>query len=128
MKEMLEMRELIDALTHLPEYDKSIRLQSPTKRLLALEDNLSEIYIPNQMSIEIYNRMYLAAYKASQKKNTALATKQYYENFKVARSKTANYQGGIIGGSDVFTLIGDSGIGKSTAVQRAIDLIQDDND
>lgn len=128
MKEMLEMRELMDALTNLPEYDKSIRLQPATKRLLALEDSMPQIFIPNQMAIEVYNRMYLAVYKASQKKNTALATKQYYENFKISRSKPNAYQGGVIGGSDVFTLIGDSGIGKSTAVQRAIELIQDNND
>lgn len=128
MKEMLEMRELMDALTNLPEYDKSIRLQPATKRLLALEDSMPHIFIPNQMAIEVYNRMYLAVYKASQKKNTALATKQYYENFKISRSKPNAYQGGVIGGSDVFTLIGDSGIGKSTAVQRAIELIQDNND
>ena len=97
MKEMLEMRELMDALTNLPEYDKSIRLQPATKRLLALEDSMPQIFIPNQMTIEVYNRMYLAVYKASQKKNTALATKQYYENFKISRSKPNAYQGGVIG-------------------------------
>ena len=69
MRKMLEMRELMDTLTHLPEYDKGIRLQPATKRLLALEDSMSQIYIPNQMAIEIYNRMYLAVYKAEQKKN-----------------------------------------------------------
>lgn len=128
MRKMLEMRELMDTLTHLPEYDKGIRLQPATKRLLALEDSMSQIYIPNQMAIEIYNRMYLAVYKAEQKKNTAVATKQYYENFKVSRSVQTAYQGGVIGGSDVFTLIGDSGIGKTTAIQKAIGLIQDNSD
>ena len=68
MREMLEMRELKEALTHLPEYHKEIRLQPATKRLMALEDNMSQIYIPNKMAVEIYSRMYLAAYKAESKK------------------------------------------------------------
>lgn len=128
MREMLEKDKLLDELTLLPEYHKGIRLQSATKRLIALEDCMFQIYIPNQMSIEIYNRMYLASYKAEQKKNSVISTKQYYENFKTARSLKTSHQSGIMGGSDTFTLIGDSGIGKTTAIQRAIELLEDDND
>ena len=128
MREMLEMRELMEALTHLPEYHKEIRFQPATKRLMALEDCMSRIYIPNQMSVEIYNRMYLASYKANQKKNTVEATKQHYENFKTTRSIPSFRQEGIMGGSDTFTVIGESGIGKTTAIQKAIDLMKDDNE
>jgi len=35
--------------------------------------------------------------------------------------------GGIIGGADSFTIIGESGIGKSTAVRRSLDLIDTGN-
>lgn len=128
MREMLEKDKLLDELTSLPEYHKEIRFQPATKRLMALEDCMSQIYIPNQMSVEIYNRMYLASYKASQKKNTIEATKQHYENFKTTRSIPSLRQGGILGGSDTFTVIGDSGIGKTTAIQKAIDLMKDDNE
>jgi hypothetical protein len=39
--------------------------------------------------------------------------------------KNQNYNG-IIGGSDSFTIIGTSGIGKSSAINRAINLITED--
>ena len=36
-----------------------------------------------------------------------------------------NISRGIIGGSDSFTIIGTSGIGKSSAIMRAMEVITD---
>ena len=111
--------ELISELTTLPEYNDSIRQENEAFRLMALSD-LYQIYIPSQMSLEIYSKLYLALLRSLQKKCTKTSVQQQYENYKAIRQKEHN---GIIGGSDSFTIIGTSGIGKSSAINRAIDII-----
>ncbi|MDE6312179.1 MAG: hypothetical protein K2M46_00890, partial [Lachnospiraceae bacterium] len=51
--------DLISALEVLPEYDEDIRNGDVSVRLMALSD-LYRIYVPSQMSLEIYSKMYLA--------------------------------------------------------------------
>ena len=58
--------------------------------------------------------------KSLQKKETNIAVKQRYENYKAIQQQSYS---GILGGSDSFTIIGTSGIGKSSAINRAISLI-----
>lgn len=86
---------------------------------MALSD-LYQIYVPSQMSIEIYNKLYLALLRSMQKKSSQMAIKQRYENYKAMQQQSYS---GILGGSDSFTIIGTSGIGKSSAISRAISLI-----
>ena len=119
MPEMKSGRELISALTVLPEYDDSIRNENQAIRLMQLSD-LYRMYIPSNMSLEIYSKLYLALLRSLQKKGTQAAVRQKYENYK--RIQNQDYRG-IIGGSDSFTIIGTSGIGKSSAISRAIELI-----
>lgn len=123
LPEMKSGTELIQALAVLPEYDADIRRQNQAVRLMALSD-LYQIYIPSQMSLEIYSKLYLALLRSLQKKGTKLAVKQQYENVKAIQNRE---YAGIIGGSDSFTIIGASGIGKSTAIARAIHLVAGSN-
>ena len=119
---MLTGEELNNALRIIPEYDDSIRTNDKSTRLLALSD-LYNIYIPSEMSEEIYSKLYLALLRSLNKKDTTInAVRQANENYKAVHQKS--YQG-IIGGSDSFTIIGCSGIGKSSAISRAVDLITD---
>lgn len=111
--------ELLSEMEVLPEYDDNIRNQNQAVRLMALSD-LYKIYVPSAMSTEIYSKLYLALLRSLQKKGTKMAVKQRYENNKAI---TGQEYSGIIGGSDSFTIIGTSGIGKSSAVSRAISLI-----
>lgn len=111
--------ELISALEIRPEYDTGIITADTPTRLMALSE-LYRIYIPSQMSVEIYSKLYLALRRSMQKKGTKIAVQQQYQNFKAIRQQESN---GIIGGSDSFTIIGVSGIGKSSAINRAIELI-----
>ena len=111
--------ELKDAITCLPEYDENIRYADVNTRLISLSD-LYSIYIPSTMSIEIYNKLYLALIQSMQKKFTQLSIKQRYENNKMIHKQIAN---GILGGTDSFTIIGKSGIGKSSAINHAVSLI-----
>ena len=115
-------KELIQALEVLPVYDKQICNEDTVARLIALSD-LYKIYIPSFMSVEIYSKLYLALIRSINKKQTKLATVQQNENFKAVSG--CEYRG-IMGGSDSFTIIGASGIGKSSAISRAIELITED--
>lgn len=112
-------QELITALSIIPKYDESISEQDQTARLVALSD-LYQIYIPSQMSLEIYSKLYLALLRSMQKKGIQMAIKQRYENYKAIQQQSYS---GILGGSDSFTIIGTSGIGKSSAISRSISLI-----
>ena len=116
---MLAGTELLSALEVLPDYDESIKDLDAATRLMALSD-LYKLYLPSQMSVEIYSKLYLALLRSLQKKQTSLAIQQQTQNYRAIRQQSYS---GIIGGSDSFTIIGASGIGKSTAISRAISLI-----
>lgn len=119
LPEMKSGNELISALSIIPEYNETICQQNQAARLMALSD-LYQIYIPSQMSLEIYSKLYLALLRSMQKKGSQMAIKQRYENYKAIQQQSYS---GILGGSDSFTIIGTSGIGKSSAISRAISLI-----
>ena len=113
---MLTGEELKKALLVLPPYDESIRNASTAERLIELS-KLYDVYLPSSMSEEIYCKLYLALLRSLQKKYTKTAMIQGNMN------RQHRIQDGVIGGSDSFTLLGLSGIGKSTAIKRAIELI-----
>lgn len=119
---MLAGKELISALEVLPEYDGTIRNADVATRLMALSD-LYGFYLPSQMSVEIYSRLYLALLQSLQKKQTSIAVQQQMQNYRAIKNQPYS---GIIGGADSFTIIGASGIGKSAAISRAISLITED--
>lgn len=116
---MLTGSALDEALSILPEYDPNITSQDAATRLMALND-LYKVFVPTKMAKEIYTRMYLSLLRSLQKKETKLAIQQYNENSKAFRQQTYN---GIINGADSFTIIGISGIGKSSAITRSIQLL-----
>lgn len=116
---MLSGSELEQALTILPEYDPCIKNENAAVRLIALSD-MYKVFVPTQMSKEIYAKMYLSLLRSLQKKESKLAVRQYSENHKGIRQQEYS---GIIGGSDSFTIIGASGIGKSSSITRAVQLL-----
>ena len=111
--------DLFSALEVLPEYDDTVREAEVPVRLMALSD-LYRIYVPCHMSLEIYSKTYLALLRSLQKKGTKMAVQQRNQNHKAVLQQEYS---GIMGGSDSFTIIGASGIGKSSAISRAITLI-----
>lgn len=110
---------LMNALEVLPEYNPELCNADASVRLMALSD-LYKVYVPSQMSLEIYSKLYLALLRSMQKKGTKLAVQQQNQNY---RAIIQQEYSGIMGGSDSFTIIGTSGIGKSSAISRAINLI-----
>lgn len=119
MPEMKTGKELLDCLRETPEYPACIWEKSSMERLVALSD-IYNIYIPSRMSVEIYHKLYMGLLRSMQKKESMQAVYQKYENQRGIRGGRCR---GILGGSDSFTILGASGIGKSSAVFRAIDLI-----
>ena len=116
---MLTGQELEKALTILPEYDPGIKNESTAARLIALSE-MYKVFVPTQMSKEIYAKMYLALLRSLQKKESKLAIRQYTENHRATRQQEYS---GILGGSDSFTIIGASGIGKSSSITRIVQLL-----
>lgn len=119
---ILSGEELVSKLTVLPEYDMSITQKCETERLMGLTD-IYTIYVPSKMSQEIYSKLYLALMRSLQKKQSDLVMLQQKSNFNRIQQKS--YHGGVIGGADSFSIIGSSGIGKSSSIFRAIDLISE---
>ena len=113
---MLTGAELHKALAVNPEYDPAIRQASAAERLVAL-NALYEVYYPFSMSSTIYSKMYLSMIRSLQKKTGKLAVQQRNANH---FGKGQSYFG--ICNSDSYTLTGASGVGKSTAIARALDL------
>lgn len=123
LPEMKSGKELVAAMSVFPEYDASICFEGKAARMAALSE-LYRLYIPSQMSLEIYSKLYLALLRSLQKKETKLAVQQQYQNHKAVSGREYS---GIMGGSDSFTIIGMSGIGKSSAISRAINLITENS-
>lgn len=119
MPEMLSGQELYEKMADIPAYSEEIRGKSQTERLIELS-TLYEIYLPSEMSIEIYSKLYLALLRSLQKKGTNTAVQQSYQNHNAIMRRENR---GIIGGSDSFSVVGCSGIGKSSAINRAISII-----
>ena len=102
--------ELKQALRVSPKYDNEIRNAPASERLIALTQ-LYDVFYPSKIACEIYSKLYFAYLNAINKKSNN-------------RPKASC---GITGDSDVFSIIGSSGIGKSTAIARAISIISQDD-
>lgn len=117
---MLTGEELRQKLLTLPPVRSDIRSTPAPERLVAL-NAVYELYFPFPMSGEIYTKLYLALARSLQKKNTRLSVIQCNNNRKAILGAGCS---GLIGGADSFTILGRSGIGKSTAVARAVNLMR----
>lgn len=119
--EMKTGEQLTQELLVLPEYSVDIKEENAAVRLMRLEDIYS-IYIPSDMTKEIYSKLYLTMLRSLTKKNSRIAVMQQNENHKKILGREST---GIIGGSDSFLITGNSGIGKSSAVIKSIMLASD---
>lgn len=118
MPEMMLGKELEAAMLSLPPYDPAICQADAATRLVALNDIMG-IYLPSQMSFEIYSKIYLAMLHSLKKKQTIDAVRQGNQNYRRLQGLSYN---SVLGGADSFSVIGPSGIGKSTALAKSISL------
>lgn len=118
MPKMMMGRELEEAMLSLPLYDPAICQADAAARLVALND-MTGIYVPSAMSYEIYSKIYLAMLHSLKKKQTVDAVRQGNQNFRRIQGLSCH---SVLGGADSFSIIGPSGIGKSTALTKSISL------
>lgn len=118
MPKMLMGKELEEAMVSLPPYDPRICNADAAARIMALGD-IAYLYIPSSMSYEIYSKIYLAMLHSLKKKQSVEAVRQGNQNHR--RIQGLNYNS-VLGGADSFSIIGPSGIGKSTALAKSIAL------
>lgn len=104
--------ELIEKLTILPELKTDV--VTTNDRLLAILD-IYKIFIPNSFTVDIYCRLYLSLVNSLRKKKTVEEVKLYNDVFNGTR--------GVIGGLDSFRITGFSGVGKTSSIQRCIEVI-----
>lgn len=109
--------ELIEKLTVLPEYNDSAT--TITERLVALLD-VYKVFIANNTTIDIYNRLYLALINSIDKKNSLMETDLVNDNFRAVKG-LKRY--GVIGGIESFRITGTAGLGKTSSVHRCADVI-----
>ena len=114
---MLTDRELIEALTVLPgQRDKP---SSKGERLASLMD-IYKIYIPTKYTVDIYNRIYLSLVSSLERKNTVNEVRLLNSNYFLMKG-LKRY--GVIGGLDSFRVTGNPGVGKTSAIQRCVEII-----
>lgn len=114
-------QELTEKLKSLPDYEYKNQL-STAERLLALS-RLYEVFWPSKIAIEIYHKLYQALVRSLEKKSDILAVRQQNSNRRAMHGKPFE---SIIGG-DSFSIIGESGTGKSATISRATKIICPDN-
>ena len=115
---MLSGKDLIRALAVVPPYSDTDRDRSAGERLQLLS-SLYEFYQPLSMTVDLYYEVYTAmqhCYGQYSVQSEAAALQNGY----------ALMQGGAfaasIGGGNSFSVVGVSGLGKSTALQRVLSL------
>ncbi|MCM1223336.1 MAG: TniB family NTP-binding protein [Lachnospiraceae bacterium] len=118
MPKMLMGKELEEAMMSLPPYNPQICNADAATRIMELGE-IAYLYIPSSMSYEIYSKIYLAMLHSLKKKQTVDAVRQGNQNHRRVQGLTYN---SVLGGADSFSIIGPSGIGKSTALMRSIAL------
>lgn len=119
LPKMLFGEELKEALTCLPEYDVSIREADPGTRLLRLTD-LYKVFLPGTMASEIYHKLYMMTSMSLSQKGTVASVRQLNANHKWMNGGEFH---GVATGATSATVIGASGIGKSTCIRKAMDML-----
>lgn len=116
---LLMGNELVTAMTSLPHYDSSVRNRSASERLMLLSD-IYKVFVPTNMATEIYQRIYLMTRMSLQRKGTVESIRRMNANY--TWSHGGEYHG-IATGASSATIIGISGVGKTSCVQSSINLL-----
>ncbi len=119
LPEMLPANLVKERMLCLPEIHPDMRNEGQKERFSMLDD-IYKIYVPSIMSVEIYNKIYLSMYRSIRKKESKAAVQQSNQNYQTISGGFVNQ--GVIGGGDTFSIIGNSGIGKTSAIAAAVEL------
>lgn len=115
---MLSGRDLIHALAVIPPYSDSDRDRSTGERLQLLS-SLYEFYQPLCMTIDLYCEIYTAMQHCYGQYSIHSETAAMQNSYSLMHG---NALAASIGGGNSFSVVGVSGLGKSTALQRVLSL------
>ena len=119
LPKMLFGEDLKNTLQILPDYDESVRNLDAGTRLMELM-NIYKVFVPQNLSLEIYTKLYMMTVMSLQQKGTVDATRQLNANHR-AMTSNKEYRG-IITGASSCTVIGPSGCGKTTLLNSIMAL------
>lgn len=115
---MLAGKDLIRALASIPPYSDNDRDRSTGERLQLLS-SLYEYYQPLSMTIDLYCEVYTALQHCYGQYSVQRETAALQNDYALMQG---NASAASIGGGNSFSVIGVSGLGKSTALQRVLSL------
>lgn len=115
---MLSGEELLAALGNYPTYqgDEGWLPQETRMQLLG---SLFEVYQPLKMTLVLYFQVYAAMQHSFSQKMSAEDVQAYHQNYLDMQNRRIT---AATGGGNSFSVIGISGLGKSTALQRVLSL------
>ena len=113
---MLAGQELIRALASVPLYSTSDRDRSTGERLQLLSA-LYEFYQPLTMTLDLYCEVYNAMQHCYGQYTPQRETAALQQGYAAMQGKAV---AASIGGGNSFSVVGVSGLGKSTALQRVL--------
>lgn len=116
---MLFGSELSEAMTCLPEYDSSVRTLPASERLMRLTD-IYRVFVPTSMTTEIYHKLYMMVAMSLRQKGNIQSIQQLNANYRWSHGGEFH---GVATGATSATIIGNSGIGKTSSIQYAVDLL-----
>ena len=115
---MLSGKDLIRALAVIPPYSDSDRDRSTGERLQLLS-SLYEFYQPLSMTIDLYCEIYTAMQHCYGQYSVQSEAAAFQKGYSLMHG---NALAASIGGGNSFSVVGVSGLGKSTALQRVLSL------
>ena len=115
---MLSGKDLIHALAVIPPYNDSDRDRSTGERLQLLS-SLYEFYQPLSMTIDLYCEIYTAMQHCYGQYSPQSEAAAFQNGYSLMHG---NALAASIGGGNSFSVVGVSGLGKSTALQRVLSL------
>jgi len=111
-------KELKNSLENFP-INECTKDLSQSERVIKLKD-IYDVYIPNEMSYQIYNQLYFSLLRSMKKKQEYYESKQMIKNREVMKT---GYSVKGINMDDCSLIVGVSGVGKTLSIKRAIEVI-----
>lgn len=116
---LLTGESLTKAMSRLPEYNPDDRSLSVSERLIKLA-HIYRIYVPTTMCWEIYHKLYTMTRMSLEQKGDSDSIRRLNATY---RWMCGTDYHGVITGATSATVIGSSGIGKTSCLQYAVKLM-----
>lgn len=116
---LLTGESLTKAMSRLPNYNPDDRLLSANERLIRLA-NIYRIFVPTTMCWEIYYKLYTMTRMSLEQKGDSDSIRRLNSTY---RWMCGTEYHGVITGATSATVIGSSGIGKTSCLQYAVEQL-----